>query len=345
MALCNNIIVPLDGSKLSAQALPAARLMANATHAPVTLVRSFGQIPHWYADTERGRFSAAMAAGEHDRTLADLAHVKHRMKHWGVEPPIFVEAHEGPAHEAIISVANRDPHAMIVMSTHGRGGVTRMLTGSVTARVVREVNNPTFIVRCNKNDCPVVPPRIDDILVPLDGSSFAENALDYAGELASAFGAGITLFRATPDGGRSRAHTDWSHNYGGPGFGYTHPYELAASLAEASREYLWRKADAMRARFPVSDVTFQQSLENPADAILRLTERMDNSLVVMATHGRRGMGRALFGSVADRIVRHSGSPTLLVRGPMRGDVAAEEFSEEWAIAEAAASQPDAVLVG
>ena len=122
MALCNNIIVPLDGSKLSAQALPAARLMANATHAPVTLVRSFGRLPHWYADTERGRFSAAMAAGEHDRTLADLAGVKRRMEHWGVEPPIFVEAHEGPAHEAIISLADRDPHAMIVMSTHGRGG-------------------------------------------------------------------------------------------------------------------------------------------------------------------------------------------------------------------------------
>ena len=345
MALCNNIIVPLDGSKLSAQALPAARLMANATHAPVTLVRSFGRLPHWYADTERGRFSAAMAAGEHDRTLADLAGIKQRMKHWGVEPPIFVAAHEGPAHESIISLADRDPHAMIVMSTHGRGGISRMLTGSVTARVVRAVSNPTLIVRCNKTDCPVVPRHIDNILVPLDGSSFSENALDYAGELAAAFGAGVTLFRATPQAAQFRARTDWSHNYGGPGFGYTQPYELAASLAEASKEYLWRKADALQAKFPIFDVTVQQSLDNPPEAILRLTGQLDNALVVMATHGRRAVGRALFGSIADRIVRHSGSPTLLIRGPMPVEAPAGEFREDRELAETAAFHHDAALVG
>ena len=344
MASSKNIIVPLDGSKLSSQALPAARLMANATHTPITLLRAFTPLPGWHADMEHGRFSAAMAAGEHDRTLADLARVRRRMEHWGVEPPIFVEAHEGPAHETIINFANRDPSALIVMSTHGRGGLTRMLTGSVTARVVRDVSNPTLIVRCNATDCPLVPPHIDNILVPLDGSSFAENALDYAGELAAAFGAGITLFRATPDAGRLRAHTEWSHNYGGPGFGDTHPYELAASLAEASKEYLWRKADALRAKFPIFDVTVRQSLENPADAILRLTERMDNGLVVMATHGRRGMGRALFGSVADRVVRHSTLPTFLVRGPLALEKPAWEFSEGRKFAEADAPRSGAALV-
>ena len=174
----------------------------------------------------------------------------------------------------------------------------------------------------------MVPQRFDNILVPLDGSSFSENALDYAGELAAAFGAGITLFRATPQAAQFRARTDWSHNYGGPGFGYTQPYELAASLAEASKEYLWRKADALQAKFPIFDVTVQQSLDNPPEAILRLTDQMDNALVVMATHGRRAMGRALFGSIADHIVRHSGSPTLLIRGPMPIEAPAGEFRED-----------------
>jgi nucleotide-binding universal stress UspA family protein len=345
MALCKNIIVPLDGSKLSAQALPAARLMANATRTPLTLLRSFAPLPDWHADAGHGRFSAAMAAGEHDRTLADLACLKRRMEHWGVEPPIFVEAHEGPAHEAIINFANRDPHALIVMSTHGRGGLTRMLTGSVTARVVRNVSNPTLIVRCNQKDCPLVPPHIDNILVPLDGSSFAENALDYAGELAVAFGARITLFRATPGPEQFRAHAGWSHGDAGSGFGYGDPYELSTSLAEASREYLWRKADALRARFPVFDVTVQHSLENPADAILNLAEQLDNGLVVMATRGCRGMGRALFGSVADRVVRHSTLPTFLVRGPMAFERSAWEHSEEPEFAEAGASRSNAALAG
>ncbi len=337
MALCHNIIVPLDGSKLSAQALPAARLMANATRAPVTLLRSFGPLPHWQSDVKHGRFSAAMAAGERDRARADLTRVKQRMEHWGVEPPIFVEAHEGPAHEVIVNFANRDPDAMIVMSTHGRGGISRMLTGSVTARVVRAVSNPTLIVRCNKNDCPVTPQRFDNIIVPLDGSSFSENALPYAGELATAFGARVTLFRATPGAEHFRNHTEWSPTHGGPGFGNDDPVKLSANLAEASNEYLWRKADALKAGFPIFDVTVQHSLRDPSSAILSMVDRMDNSLVVMATHGRRAMGRALFGSVADRVVRRSGSPTLLVRGPMpiAAAVTAGEFREGRGLAQAA----------
>lgn len=345
MALCNNIIVPLDGSKLSAQALPAARLMANATHAPVTLVRSFAPPPGWHADADHGRFSAAMAAGEYDRVLADLARVKRRMKHWGVEPPIFFEAHEGPAHETIIDMANHDPQAMIVMSTHGRSGISRMLTGSVTARVVRAVSNPTLIVRCNKTDCPVVPRHIDNILVPLDGSSFSENALPYAGELAAAFGARVTLFRATPGVEHFRTHTEWSFTHVGPEFGNGDPIKLSANLAEASNEYLRRKANALQARFPIFDVTIRHSLKDAPSAILSLVDQLDNVLVVMATHGRRAMGRALFGSVADRIVRHSGSPTLLIRGPMPMAAPAERFQEDRELAEAAAAHHDAALVG
>ena len=315
MTLCNNIIVPLDGSKLSAQALPAARLMANATRAPITLVRSFEGAPDWHVDAGRGRFSSAMAAGEHDRTVADLASIRRRMEHWGVETPIFVEAHQEPAHQAIIAMANRDPGAMIVMSTHGRGGFSRMLTGSVTAKVVNAVRNPTLIVRCNKTDCPVVPQFFENIIVPLDGTGFAEHALDYAGELATTFGTRITLFRSTPGAEFFRTHSDWGH-FDGMGHSLNAPEAMAHNLAHTSEEYLWRKADALRARFPLFDVDVMNSRENPQNGIVRLANRLDNGLVVMATRGRRAVGRALLGSVGDHVVRHSTTPTLLVRGPL-----------------------------
>ena len=315
MTLCNNIIVPLDGSKLSAQALPAARLMANATRAPITLVRSFGALPDWYADADHGRFSAAMAAGEHDRTVADLSCIRRRLEHWGVETPIFVEAHQDPAHNAIIGMANRDPSALVVMSTHGRGGFSRMLTGSVTAKVVNSVRNPTLIVRCNKTDCPVIPQFFENIIVPLDGTGFSEHALDYAGELATTFGTRITLFRSTPGSEHFRTYADWEH-FGGTGFGFNEPAKMARDLAQASEEYLWQKADSLRARFPLFDVGVVNSRENPQSAIVNLASRLDNGLVVMATRGRRSVGRALFGSVGDYVVRHSPTPTLLVRGPL-----------------------------
>ena len=315
MTLCNNIIVPLDGSKLSAQALPAARLIANATRAPITLMRSFEPLPEWQADANHGRFSAAMAAGEHDRTVADLACIKRRMEHWGVETPIFVEAHEEPAHQAIISMANRDPSAMVVMSTHGRSGFSRVLTGSVTAKVVNAVRNPTLIVRCNKTDCPVVPQFFENIIVPLDGTGFAEHALDYAGELATTFGTRITLIRSTPGADYFRTHSDCGH-FGGTEFSFNEPEHMARELAHNSGEYLWKKADALRARFPLFDVDVVNTRKNPRNGIVDLANRLDNGLVVMATRGRRSVGRALFGSVGDHVVRHSATPTLLVRGPL-----------------------------
>ena len=280
---------------MSAQALPAARLMANATRASVTLLRAFAPPTAWQAASGHGHFSAAMAAGKHDRIRADLASVKQNMEDWGVEPPIFVVAHEGPAHEAVINLAHLDPHAMIVMSTHGRGGVSRMLTGSVNARVVRAASNPTRIVRCNETDCPVVPQRIDNILVPLDGSSFSENALPYGGELSAAFGARVTLFRATPNADYFGANSDWAHFGCAAGFRYIDPVEMSSELAEVSRAYLWRKPDALRTGFSILHVTAQNSLEYPPDAILKLAGQLENGLVVMATLGRRALGRALWG--------------------------------------------------
>lgn len=326
MALCNHIIVPLDGSDLSAQALPAARLMANATNAPLTLLRSFGEVPAWQVDARQGRFRGSMAVAEHDRTMAALAGDRRILERAGVTSPVYLEAHQGPAHEVIIDRANRDPNALVVMSTHGRGGLSRMLTGSVTARVVRAVRNPTLIVRCNQQDCPVVPPRFENVIVPLDGSGFSENALDYAGELAAAFGARMTLFRSTPHADYFRVHTDWSHANGVSTYKYNDPVDLARDLSHAAEEYLWRQASALRARFNLSDVEVVNSMATPQQAIVRLAGEPGNGLpgnglpgnglVVMATHGRRSVGRALFGSVADHVVRHSPTPTLLVRGPM-----------------------------
>jgi nucleotide-binding universal stress UspA family protein len=289
--------------------------MANATRAPITLARSFERAPDWHVDVHRGRFSSAMAASEHDRTVADLASIRRRMEHWGVETPIFVEAHEEPAHEAIIAMANRDPGALIVMSTHGRGGFSRLLTGSVTAKVVNAVRNPTLIVRCNKTDCPVVPQFFENIIVPLDGSGFAEHALDYAGELATTFGTRITLFRSTPGADYFRTHSDWGH-FGGTAYSFNEPERMAQDLAHTSEEYLWKKADALRARFPLFDVGVAHSRQSPEADIVKLANRLDNGLVVMATKGRRSLGRALFGSVGDHVVRHSTTPTLLVRGPL-----------------------------
>ncbi len=328
MTLCKNIIVPLDGSEVSAQALPAARLMAHAAGAAMTLVRAFAPAPDWQADRERGRYRGSMTAAEHDRITAFLTGERRRLERMGVTTPVHVAAQEGPAAAVIVNLANHDPDALIVMSTHGRGGWSRMVMGSVTAKVVREVKNPTLIVRCNERDCPVVPQSCDHIIVPLDGSTFAEDALPYAAELATAFGARVVLLRSTQNSEYFRAHTEWTRLNGESGFQLGGPTEMSASLAALAVEYLRRKAEGLGAQFGAFDVDVVHSLEHPADAVIGLADRLDNALVLMTTHGRRGVERALLGSVADRVVRHSPVPTLLVRGPTRAGELVGEVREK-----------------
>lgn len=315
MTLFNNIIVPLDGSELSSNALPAASVMAKASGAPITLLRSYDSIPEWKVDSQQGRRRGSMAVAEHDRVAAWLRAKKERMENGELASAIRVEAHEGPATESIINLANQDPGALIAMSTHGRGGISRMLMGSVTAKVVSAVANPTLIVRCNDSDCPVVPRHFENIIVPLDGSVFAERAIPLAQGVASALGARLMLVRTTPDSNYFRLNSEWGAHGGISTTEYRVPENLAVRLSETAKTYLWRKADRLSAVAPDLDVEAVHSLGPPSEKVIRMTGQLDNTLVVMATRGRRGIGRAFLGSIADRIVRHSQAPTLLVRGP------------------------------
>jgi nucleotide-binding universal stress UspA family protein len=316
MDLYKHIIVPLDGSELSAQALPAARLMAQSTGSTMTLVRSFMALPQWQIDSKHGRYSGSLALDEHARLSALLTAEKQRLEKMGMDTPIEVEVHEGAAVEVITNLATRHPHALIVMSTHGRGGMSRLVMGSVTSRVVGLVKNPTMVMRCEGVDRAVVGDSIDNIVVPLDGSEFAEMALPHAAEMARLFGARITLCQSTHSTEYFQAHTEWGRLNGEAGFRFGGPGELSSSLAELSVEYLKRHSAELDSRYGISDVWVVNSRGGPADTIVKLACDLDNSMIVMTTHGRSGIGRALLGSVADQVIRRSPAPTLLVRGPV-----------------------------
>jgi nucleotide-binding universal stress UspA family protein len=136
------------------------------------------------------------------------------------------------------------------------------------------------------------------ILLPLDGSPLAERALPYATLVARASGAVLVLVRAA-----QAAH-------GGAGDG-----DKRAQQAEAVREaedYLAAVVGALarqEGQLPVETVV---RYGPAAEAILQETRLREAGLVVMATHGRSGLGRWLYGSVADTVLRHATVPILLV---------------------------------
>ena len=140
------------------------------------------------------------------------------------------------------------------------------------------------------------------LLVPLDGSELAEIALPMARAVAERFGSRITLIRAV--------HLP---PYIGDGLDFGDVYtNLDQSMQQEAREYLEENQKVLEAAGIDTDYHLVVG-EPPADAILLAADELGADAIVMSTHGRGGMMRWVFGSVADRVLQRAKVPILLSR--------------------------------
>lgn len=144
------------------------------------------------------------------------------------------------------------------------------------------------------------------ILVPLDGSELAEQVLPQVTEMALCAGAEVVLVRVPV------------YNYEGLGMASTMPGAMPPQLIQAAPEtrkqveaYLARVRKELEERELAVSTIIQDGL--PADVILACAEKEKVDLIAMSTHGRTGLGRMVFGSVADQVLRGAKVPVLLVR--------------------------------
>ena len=148
----------------------------------------------------------------------------------------------------------------------------------------------------------------EKILVCLDGSELAEQILPYATEQALRFGSTLTLFHVlTPPA------TVGLNIPGAPAVevettGMFHRLEKHSGQDEKYFQYLADKIAESGVR-----VDYEIQVGDPGQAIIDYTAANGIGLIAIATHGRGGLGRAFFGSVADYVLRHSSLPVLLVR--------------------------------
>jgi nucleotide-binding universal stress UspA family protein len=138
------------------------------------------------------------------------------------------------------------------------------------------------------------------ILVPLDGSKLAEAILPEVKELAVLLKARLNLILV------SRAHVL-------PGID---PTEAQVKVVRGAQEYLEKLKEQLSVKN--IDIEIHTPYGNPAEKILEVCRRHDIDLVAMSTHGRSGIGRWLLGSVAEKVVRHSEKPVLLLRAREMG---------------------------
>jgi nucleotide-binding universal stress UspA family protein len=234
-----------------------------------------------------------------------LNQVARRLRDLGVAVTIRT-APNAPA-ESILDYATQNPDLrLIALATHGRTGFTRWLLGSVAEKVVQGADQPLLLVRPASPDAgaalePVVP--YTKILVPLDGSSLAEQALAYTRNLAAATGAGLLLVTVLPSLDESalveEAAAIRRHEAQQP------------DVVKGARTYLAGVAQQLEeARVPVQTrIVYGQ----PAEAILRLTAQESADVIAMATHGRSGLQRLWLGSVTQKVVQRAETPVLVIR--------------------------------
>lgn len=292
------ILVPLDGSETAEQALPAARALAERCEVPVQLLACIADSR--VAETE------TMAQTEHARKYLEGVADRH------FPAPIRVASHIAHGDDAaghIREAAAATPGAMVVMTTHGRGGLGRFLIGSVTERMLENLACPLLVV--HPQAAGSMPPsfQVERVVVPVDGSALAEQALIPGRHLAAALGASLLLVEVLG--------ADIGFYLDQPGFGGA-ARDGAEALEAGAHDYLARLADDLRAAGAANVET--QLLHGPAAAtLLDHLAGAPAELIVMTSHGRGQLGRAVLGSVAARLVRHCAGPVLVMPARAGGD--------------------------
>jgi nucleotide-binding universal stress UspA family protein len=290
------VLVPLDGSPLAEGVLPYAETLARLLGATVRLVFVVEPVSEsrWERLDDVEQRLDELRRSEAGRYLESIVQ---QLAQRGSTASICVLA--GEAADCIIDAAEDPNVALVAMATHGRGGVKRLFLGSVADKVMRLGTWPTLLVRTTEEQGVQQPLVLRRLLVPLDGSPRAEQALPLAEKLARAAGATLVLARVE----REFWQTVMAE---APMYDVT---AMDAGVTEALAQYL----EKLRCRFPPETALELMPMRGyPALVLEDLALHGGSDLVVMATHGRGGVRRLAIGSMADRLVR-LGAPTLLVR--------------------------------
>lgn len=150
------------------------------------------------------------------------------------------------------------------------------------------------------------------LLVPLDGSRFASRALRYAAEVAQRFSAEVILLQVVrPATAVIDAATPISVGPTGSEIAVQAALEADKRNAARARRYLSGKVRAMRSRR--IQCSYHVLMGDISHSIIEFSEKENIDLVVMTTHGKSGLRRAVMGSIADVVIRESGKPVLVIR--------------------------------
>jgi nucleotide-binding universal stress UspA family protein len=298
----NNILVPLDGSELAEEAISVAGALARrsggdlrlvAVEQPLPALAVPGEAPETAVDVE------LEARAQATRYLDSIADAIRRVEGGRVESVVL----DGDIAPALQSYAAEHGIDLVVMTTRGRGGISRWVTGSVADQLLRRTTVPVLLL--HPSELPQ-PTEFRRILIALDGE-IEDEVLEPAIALGSLYpGTQYTLTQAVEPAipiitplAAYPAHLGPDHT---------------ERLLTAARQYLAGVCGKLEARGIKATYRVLVGRGVP-DQILELGRALGANCIVVGTHRRRGAERVALGSVADRIVRGAEVPVLI--GPFR----------------------------
>ena len=288
------ILVPLDGSPLAEHALPYATFLASRTGGQLFLVRA---VEIWAATVHD---AIEKELDKKPQAEAELAATASQVR--AQQIPVEQMVYTGEAAGVIEVAANTHDIGLIAMSTHGRSGFARWAYGSVAERVLRSSGRPVLLVPAQSETVWKADGQ-STIVVPLDGSPLAEEALEPAKVLARALGASITLLQVVEPPNMALVGASM-------GGGYDEAFDLQAWIDEA-RPYAERVAHKLQ-EAGVS-ATAETMIGYAAATIQEVALARKSAAIVMASHGRTGFARLALGSVAMGVVQRATAPVLVIR--------------------------------
>lgn len=300
-----HLLVPLDGSRLSEATLPVAVSVAAKTGARVTLLHV------------RERRAPATIHG--DRHLRDLEEANRYLdslvsRHSDASIPVETHVHSNPEGDVAASIAEHasEFHAdMIILCTHGHGGMRSWLFGSLAQQVLRRQTPPVLLIRpASSGAKPAVSFSPRTVAVALDGSTEAEAALPSALALANAFGADLLCVATVATLGTvsgDRAAT-----------ARLIPAATTAAL-DAEEQEMVGYLDDLQGRIGEGGTRSRSVIGRgePVRTLIEIVEGTPDGLLALATHGRGAFDALWSASVGSKVVGKTTMPMLLIH-PGRG---------------------------
>ena len=296
------ILVPFDGSAFAERAVPAALAIARAVGAAVELVHVHERLPPSGGapmfDTRLDLESRTAVC----RTLDALEDRLAKESDLAIRFTCLTGDVSATLEDRILG-SGAD---LVVMSTHGAGGLLRTLMGSVADHLVRHVHVPVLLVRPGAlGPLTSAKPLFKHVLFPLDGSDLAARVIDPALALASPGDTVLTLLHVVVV---PTALGEMPYASAGVRFSQS---DIDHQQHEIT-PYLEAIAAGLRARGFTTRIVVRPHIQ-VSRCILDVAVEHDVALIAMSTHGRGGISRKLVGSVTDAVAREATLPMLAFR--------------------------------